>query len=1680
MASLVGDQPSLASQPELVSPDQQDPFSASSNSSHHRFSHFDNQLFALGPTASPDQAKRALEAHLAETERRIQEASRLGTTLVEQRKELAERLKDVEKQQSEGDITPELRQKLVEVEKEYNEVGRESARAFLPKSRVSSAEIAGGSPYRSVSPSKFESQATNSPSKLSVPNRKQRNQPSNRVHDIEFATEISTSLLSQVRHLQALLAEKEESLKTVTLEKSRLEIEAEGFNQRLRSLDESEHRYKDENWNLETQIHEYLAAAKDSADREKRLNQNLSILQAEKSAAQKELDEIKLSHAQLSEDHAAALKHHDVELGGVKRSMNMADNERNALQKRVEDLIGQNQELARAVAHQRGRLEDQQQSRGLSDDDFETAPDNATPEHSPPPSPTKGTPRHSMLESETLKSSLHHAHRMIQNLKSNIYREKTEKLELKRMLQDARDDLDSRRTEFGSGNGKRTRKVDSREFKKPLKLGQLGGLRNSRSEVFIEDANWEEDDGQRSPSQTAILAARAAVGANNVSRSANDSSDMFETANEQDSTDAFETANERGTETEDFQTGAEEMSDSDELTETEGPAGTARQRPPPPLALTKAGNRDSFQSTASTSGDEYSYEDVKTPTSQQPQRLRLRVSRGGGSHRRSSRAVSEEPSLQSSPASFANSSQNGTPQAASQSLFAELGDMSDEEDSTQGTPSRINFMSGSATPTSRPGTAKPILGETPVLLPSVAPVPKLAMVDSATMTEPWQPEPATHQAAIALVGAGLAGVALTEAAHLIAGKDSSTDARSSMSDSHTVLEPEPRRSMSDSHTSTEPEVVRTMSESHTLTELEPIPVISHNHTSTEAGPARVMSDSHTSTEPEPIRIMSDRHTSTEPESIRVMSDKHTATDTPVKAKMSDAAVHWHQEQLDDQSNNFLGVGADYRMRPVSDSTYSDMSSQYDPEIMEEKLAKFPSPPTSRAHTPMASLSSLEAMSATAPLTMSQIVSEHIEPTEAESPIVPSTPKGAPLSAPLAFSSLQFLDTEPISPRSPRPDGMIIPRDDLEEESVERARPQTPKNNFLGTVLGWNKGKVPATPIIAEDDTRQSPSDSPLVATPDSQRPFKEVSGNSHDRAVKKAPVETIDESSQTALTATQIDEMLHAKRQDTILAEDGNKSPSSPRVPLIYVSPRAKKSQDSIGSVPRARSKMTDPDFVHDTEILKRPGSAGSTRNNSTSSAHPPLPMDHKLVIAAAAQRSGSSSGGPGSMGPPPLPASAQRSNSSSGGTGSMGPPPLPASAQRSNPSSGGTGSMGPPSLPASAYKNPSFRPRTPSSQPPMNPISLRAGTTPRPIHSSAGTAEIHSPSRTARSRASSVSSFVSEIDTRFNMKAAGLPNGLDPGTDPRMINAITQTMIGEYLWKYTRKAGRGAMSENRHRRYFWVHPYTRTLYWSDRDPSAAGRAELKAKSVPIEAVRVVTDDNPMPPGLHRKSLIIMTPGRSVKFTASTGQRHETWFNALSYLLLRTGEDAIGDTESLANGALTQDDVDEFNPGNDTRSTRRVPASLSSYNSRTTPNDSLSRSTRIDEQPRLVSNTSTRPTLGSLSSRLSSYWKPGEPSKSFSSRRSRHSMSENGQIYEASEVHDSAEDLREQYEKQDRESDRLENVRACCDGKHDVGHLHNHSVKSRHASTISAASGSRPTSAQQQTKSRNSIMRRTD
>lgn len=2192
---------------------------------------------------------------------------------------------------------------------------------------------------RSASPSKFEGHAEPAPTKLGSSNRRSRNQAGPKLHDIELAAEISTSLIAQVRNLQAILSEKEEELRDVRVEKSKLEYDAEGFQQRLKTLDESESRYKDENWSLETQIHELEAAQRDSTAREKKLQQTVNILQAEKTATQRELDEAKVNYARLTDEYAVAVKTHDVELGAAKRNLVMADSERFALQRKIEDLTSQNQELAKAFATQRGRTMERSDFLDVSPQDYEASNDGGTPEHSPPPvSPMKGTPRHAMLETETLKTSLGHAQRTIQSLRTNVHREKTEKLELRRMLQDARDELEKTRQEPVPATPKQRKNTLTKDFKKPPKL--LGNLRSVRSEIYQDDENWEDASDAGNTPDHPFSSQRSIPRFDPVSESTE--TDDFETANEDDD-QAFDTANERGNTTDDFQTGAENFSSSDDdMTETESPSkGTIRGRPAAMLT-----RNDSLHSTASTE-DEYDSDVTQLPSLQQ--KFPLRAGRGGF---RRPRRASEVPSVQSSPRSFVNTSVTNTPRQPSQSLAAELGDFdtSDNESSFSATPNR----SIKSRPGSTRGTIVPAMPQMPFgrALPQ--------MVDSGMMTEPMPrllpmsagtdrpismatvtsqapseysemagqdledklakfPSPpgsprktdngvppeevemlrqeharqieqlhvenaaahaaavdalksshgyelsrtvdeaksahaqelqalksdhaeeaskssaaalaahakelevlqANHEAKIADLeselnaahaselqalkarhqeqldsvqkdsdaahAAELAALVAAHAAQIEHAKKELTDShvkeldtlkashaeqielakqgsdaahakelealkaanmsqidetKSSIAASHarelealkaahaTQVEQskkdsesahaaalaalvashaeklEASKAESDSFLAKHVETLKQAheeklrsskaegealiakeiealkaahdeqlrstkaeGESNLAREIEALRVVhmqqlsaaqaesdaklsreldtlrsehskqleeskkhsdathaaavaalvaSHakqldesrkesdgahaaelaalaaSHTekleknkqesdaalerelqslrsthaevlektnkerdaaqeaalaALAATHAKELSSAKTSAETtlakelasakeahiqeiESIRAehsaahaqelegfkaalakqvessksagdaahshqiealnaahaeildahkrdsdkalaqalesakatherhvqsLKDDHSSSRSKEVEELTSKHDTELAALKteilaakdkdiaalvaqhqaeiAKLNEESSQAKAKSLEDMSASHAkeveALQAEFSATKAKE--FAELSAAHDKQLealrtesaatMARELAELTSShekqldaaraeaataksrelaeatdahekqieklraeataaklvaleeltashgrqlETTRAEAAAAKSKELEELSASHARELQALKTEHesamaklveemaanqtakLETLESERNAAKakeleelqaahdkalaalreeheslrakelddlksghatllaslrtehqtaldgtlanlkashaqemeslasthSSSQTAALAAleathgeqlaalkaeskaamareleaaqedhskqleaqhaqsladkekllashalelealrhsltvtrpTLGYSAMRAVETEPIEPteptklteltvlegehdlrRSPWREGFIIPRDQEE--------PHTPQ--AFG--VSGRKGQEADAPISAEDEARHSSGAPAGAETPESQRPFRETSTNTDARPLRPTPVLTVDSSSQTALTAEGIDRMLlpskHQRRSssDSINIIPAGFADASDPTTLLHAP-----SQESLA---RARG---DSGIVSAAEPVpaRRPGSSASMR--SAMQTMPPLPANHREAIEAA--RVGSSGGAKGSMGPPSLPASAIR------------PGPRPWTPRSDN------------------------RPMSPSS--PQHPHPSHAhrerGTpTPRALRATSaqgGYADLHSPTRLpARSRQSSISSFASEIETRFNnigqtpMDSAGLTG---PGTDPRMIQAITQTMIGEHLWKYTRKPGRGEMSENRHRRYFWVHPYTRTLYWSDRDPSTAGRHELRAKSVPIEAVRVVSDDNPMPPGLHRKSLVIISPGRTVKFTCTTGQRHETWFNALSYLLLRTGDEGQADAEEMA-GHIAHDDVEEFNGSqsqvglNGTRP--RAPPSLSSYNSRTTRNESPGVDMSI---PTLTPTHERGQPRASTLGRLSRY--SGGILQSLRSR-SRSGIPDDA-IYEASEVNDSAEELRQMIEQQDRDSDRLENVRACCDGR---------------------------------------------
>lgn len=1561
--------------------------------------------------------------------------------------------------------------------------------------------------------------------------------------------------MAQVRQLQALLAERDETLKLVNLEKSRLELEAEGYGQRIRALDDSEQRYKDENWALETQAHELMAAVKDAAEREQRLNSTITTSNAEKNAVERELEELRQANARLVEDQSLMQKSNDAEIHLLRRNLTSGDAEKAALQKKLLEMTSQNQELAKAVA-MRLREHEAQGSRDVQFDEEDNEPEHITPESSPPPSPNKFTPRHGHLESETLKSSLGHAHRMIQNLKSTIHREKTEKIELKRMLQDARDEVEQRRRESAvpSTTSKRQKtKADS--TRKPPRPDLLGAGRKEKSFVELQDTDWEDNAGQVSPTQTHTKAmptrgrsgSESPDGPSDVYHTATEAEDGFETG--------FETANERATATESeaFQTGVESMaddsSDSADLTETENNVQTTpRRRVPSSLVMAKSRDRNSYHSTASASSDEEYDRTFGSPSQTHNSRPRVKSKRSISRRIRPSgeapfASTSRPSSSRESPApSFAQN----VPAQEGQSLFAELAEFDSTEDDdavSQASTPRMEPTSDSR----RPSDA---MLEAPL---------KPTMVDSGIMTEPWEPVPSTSAGLVAGAAGVAAGAAITQAlapSQSTQADHAQTDVpditMADISSQETMpcapLRPDLTVSYIDGGTTEPvkhvlptpevPEMTISSISSQTTSPLHPTvvvpePIIKHvdviKYVEREPEVPELTLSSITTqltapvkatlAVPEPVIQYVDVIKEVERErEVQELSFSAVASQSTAPVQATQATVAEPEPII-----KYVDVIKEVeRERQVPELTFSSINNQSTAPVL--ATLAVPKPVIEyvdvikhveverEREVPELTISSIDNQS-TAPVQATIAVPEpiikHVEreqevpeltfsaiTTQSTTPIKASVPEPEPpviqyvdvikhiererevpelsfssitnqstapvqgtLAEPeriieyvererdvpeLTFSSINHLSTSPVRATLAKPEPIIeyvdvikhiererevpeltiscpdpaytkpisptpqaVPTAALSFSSVRSVETQPAKSTpfvvpavaDLSTQTEPRESKAAgAAVVVHEDDPNNTARSRPTTANSHQLSgaglALNDISGNALARSPKQqsSSVNT-DQGSQTILSSKQIDQILMDRVSTRPLSSDSQITDNSREIaavtttaPSPYMTPKAQ-IRPRLSQIQPARA--TTPNH-------RRPPSA--TSGASGASAHPPLPFDHREAIMAAEKKSIDNA------------------------------PPSPNSV------------MGPPLAPASAYRMNSQRPLTPSEHA-ARAASSRTGSS---------QARIRRGSQSQMSRRSSVSSFASEIEERFNPHphAGPMPQGYGPNTDPRMIQAITQTMIGEFLWKYTRKTGSSDMSTTRHRRYFWVHPYTRTLYWSTQDPQTAGKTELRTKSVPIEAVRVVADDNPYPPGLHCRSLEVVSPGRRVRFTATTSQRHETWFNALSYLLLRESDHGDDNSVSL-------DEIDEFNPPSFRSSSRQnARMSFSSYNSRTARN--------TVKQQRAASAMSMRSTgthggraSPALSSPMpnSSLQVPDEARQRSSSRLSTISSSIRGSIASLKGRHgqspsmhneslhgqESADDLRQVIETQ--EQDRLENVRACCDGKHDVGSL---------------------------------------
>ncbi|KAL4925897.1 putative nuclear migration protein [Aspergillus undulatus] len=175
------------------------------------------------------------------------------------------------------------------------------------------------------------------------------------------------------------------------------------------------------------------------------------------------------------------------------------------------------------------------------------------------------------------------------------------------------------------------------------------------------------------------------------------------------------------------------------------------------------------------------------------------------------------------------------------------------------------------------------------------------------------------------------------------------------------------------------------------------------------------------------------------------------------------------------------------------------------------------------------------------------------------------------------------------------------------------------------------------------------------------------------------------------------------------------------------------------------------------------------------------------------------------------------------------------------------------------------------------------------------------------------------------------------------VVDAIAQTMVGEWMWKYIRRRrsfggekdnweGRNAEevsasitnSGARHKRWVWLAPYERAVMWSSKQPTT-GPALLgkSGRKLTIQSVLDIKDDNPLPKGSSgsiqfNRSILILTPERALKFTASSIERHYVWLTALSFL----SHSAMG-VQDLA--ALPPAPQEEYTRPQPTATLRRNP-----------------------------------------------------------------------------------------------------------------------------------------------------------
>ncbi|RCH82140.1 hypothetical protein CU098_006314, partial [Rhizopus stolonifer] len=110
-----------------------------------------------------------------------------------------------------------------------------------------------------------------------------------------------------------------------------------------------------------------------------------------------------------------------------------------------------------------------------------------------------------------------------------------------------------------------------------------------------------------------------------------------------------------------------------------------------------------------------------------------------------------------------------------------------------------------------------------------------------------------------------------------------------------------------------------------------------------------------------------------------------------------------------------------------------------------------------------------------------------------------------------------------------------------------------------------------------------------------------------------------------------------------------------------------------------------------------------------------------------------------------------------------------------------------------------------------------------------------------------------------------------------KYLPLLSHTMAGERLNKYVRHPVKAKFS-NSHSRYFWLHPFTKTLYWSENKPE---HGESKLKSMPIQSFSIIKSTHQIP------IICIQSSNNQMKIHCSSLESFSKWSQSLECLFMK-------------------------------------------------------------------------------------------------------------------------------------------------------------------------------------------------